>query len=234
MAETNPEVTPAAPAPEEKKQPTREEIVQQIKGAQARNFQTNDYNRRLAKVRRSGYVVAVTNSDPESEFFGKTKHERIFLHPSVEPSYEELKQMAPEDSDRLNFDWKNEKKGTHGVLATNRAGLFSMGKPRGRKNPHMTKNQQGIKSYSIIAFKELFEARAEVLKKAAADAGEKYVGVAESELAGLAAKAAVIGAKRFKAMKRVRRNEVRRRQNFHQLVNFGLLNGSSGERNFVL
>lgn len=203
--ETPADVTPEAPAP---KPITREEAVLQIRAKQEDAFQKADYAERLMVARR-GYRDA----------HGKLQ----FLNPSFEPTHEELKAIINLKRDSLHYL----------VEATNKFGLLSVGKQKGRRHSHMTKHQQAIKSESIRIFGQLFTARAETLQAVCKKESIEYIGVPESALPTLAARAAKIALEVVNQKRTLRAKARRRLQQFHRSVNVGLLPGNFGERNFV-
>lgn len=202
--------TAAAPAPEEPKKPqiTREEAVAQIRAIQEKQFKTADYNERLFKARR-GYRSAN----------GKL----LFVGPSVEPTHEELLAMVPLKRDSIRYK----------ILASNKFGLFSVPKSRGRKHPHMNKRQQALKSESLRIFGQLFEEKTANIQAVCTRESIPYLGIPESAIPELGARAGKIAMKNVVAKRKLNTRRHRRQQEFSRAVNGGSLAGNFGERNYV-
>ena len=221
--------TAAAPAPEPQAAPqqpqmTRSQLGAFIRTKQQEDFDRNDKAERLAIAKRKSTCGHAGNNP----LFGK-----VFDDPSIEWTLEELKALVPLDHDRLNYEWKNEKKGTEGVFATNRHGLFSIPKPKGRRKPHMTKKAQDIKSASIRIFRKLFEQAGEKLKAMCKTENLEYIGVPDDSLPKLGASAARIAVREVVASSNASRRKVRRRQQFSRKVNAGLITISASEKNYI-
>lgn len=214
--------TAAAPAPEPQKQPTHEEIVALIRLNQQRDFDRHDHAERLLKAQRKSKCGHAGNNP----LFGMT-----FDDPSIEFSLDELKALIPLDRDRLDYGWVNEDKGTHGVFAENRHGLFSIPKPgRVRRNMHMTKKQQHVKSLSLVIFRQLFEKQSREFEATCKEQNIKYIGLPEEALTELGAKAAQLALAEFKATKKNATRRLRRAQQFQRAVQAGTLTRISEKR----
>ncbi len=221
--------TAAAPAPESQAAPqqpqmTRSQLVAFIRTKQQEDFDRNDKAERLAIAKRKSTCGHAGNNP----LFGK-----VFDDPSIEWTLEELKALVQLDRDWLNYEWKNEKKGTEGVFAMNRHGLFSIPKVKGRRNPHMTKQAQDIKSASIRVFRKLFEQAGESLKATCAKEQIEYLGIPDAVIPELGKKAGRIAIREIVAANKASRRAARRRQQFSRKVNAGLITKSASEKNYV-
>src|SRR5208282_6301256 len=143
--------------------------------------------------------------------------------PSIEYSLEELKSLVPLERDRMNYS----------VLAKNKHGLLSIGRPHGRLHPHMNKHQQAVKSASLRIFRELFQSRSELLQAAAAGQKIEYLGIPDAMLPKLGKLAAQLGIKAVKQRVRSRRDVRKRMQKASRKVNAGLLAGNQAH-NFIM
>ena len=199
--------------PEAKPQMTREQAIELVLGHQTKAFEQHDRNHRLQIALRKGIIEA---------------------DPSVEYTLEELKALVPQPQDRWNYDWVNEEKGTRGVVAKNAHGLLAVPKQRGRRKKHMTKHQQDIKSTSLSIFKQLFAAKAERLKAVCKKEEIDYLGVPDSAIPELGARAAKRALTVVKDKAKRKRDKARRRQKYSRAVNAGIFgNSRPGERNFI-
>lgn len=209
----------AAPVAAEQKPLTREEVVGKIREGQLQQMASADRERRL-KIARRGYRVNLTHDD------GRPYTSVVQLGPSVIPTDEELRAMVPMPEDRLNYTWANPKKGTAGVVAENKYGLISVGRPHGRKKPHMSKRKQLVHGASLRIYKKLFAEAVKVAEAAAAKDGKPYAGVPEDYVQTLAAKSLRLGAREvYRSYKAQKRHE-RRIQQASRSVNNGLLPGN--------
>ena len=201
-----------ASAEQPKVEMTREQAIEFVLAKQNFMFNESDRAERTAVAKRKG----------------------IELNPSIDYTLEELKLKVPLKRDRLNYDWKNEDKCTSGVLAKDKNGLLSMPKPKGKRKPHMTLHQQAIKSASLRIFRALFEEKAERLKAVCKKEQFEYIGVPESSIPELGARAARMAVQEVNESKRRRRAKARRRQDFSRKVNAGTFgNARPSERNYV-
>jgi hypothetical protein len=192
--------------------PTKAEVVAQILKQQFEQFDKADHAQRLQRGIRKGILAD---------------------NPSIEYSLAELKVLVPLERDRLNYDWVNKDKGTHGVLALNKHGLLSIGKPKGKIKPHMNLHQQAVKSVSLRIFRELFTSRAEMLQATAKAEKLEYLGIPDAMLPKLGKMAAQLAIKEVKAQRRGKRSIRNRMQKASRKVNAGLLAGNQ-VRNFIM
>jgi hypothetical protein len=192
--------------------PTKAEVVATILKQQFESFDRADYEQRMKHGIRKGILVD---------------------NPSIEYSLAELKVLVPLERDRLNYEWENKDKGTHGKLALNKHGLLSIGHPKGRLKPHMNKRQQAIKSASLRIFRKLFTERADLLQASAKEQKIEYLGIPDAMLPELGKIAAQLAIKEVKEARRMTRNNRRRRQQHSRKVNAGLLTISTAETRYV-
>jgi hypothetical protein len=199
-------------------QPTREEIIAQIKKAQEEQMATADRAARLAKARR-GYRVELKHDD------GRPYTEVRVLGPSVEPTDEELRAMVPLPQDRWHYATD-----IHGVeceprIAMNKFGLYSIGKPgRGRKKPHMFKRKMAVHNASFRIYKTLFAQAAREADAAAKKEGKEYVGIPEEQLKKIGAKSIRLGAR--EVYRTIKRRPQLAQQQASRKVNNGTLPGN--------
>jgi hypothetical protein len=212
------EVLPAVESPA----PTKAEVVAMILKQQEESFLRADHDERL-KI-----ALQRKKTGRYPELLGLK-----FDNPSIEYSLDELKVLVPLERDRMNYNWENKDKGTHGVLAKNKHGLLSIGKQRGRLKQRMNKHQQGIKSASLRIFRELFTKRAELLQATAATEKIEYLGIPDAMLPKLGAVAAQLAMKEVKAKRRSKRDVRKRMQQASRKVNYGLLAGNQAH-NFIM
>jgi hypothetical protein len=148
----------------------------------------------------------------------------IEADPSVEYTLEELKALVPQPQDRWNYI----------KIAKTSQGLLAVPKQRGRRKKHMTKHQQDIKSTSLSIFKQLFAAKAERLKAVCKTEEIDYLGVPDSAIPELGARAVKRALTVVKDKAKRKRDKARRRQKYSRAVNAGIFgNSRPGERNFV-
>jgi hypothetical protein len=212
------EVQPA-PTEQQPPQPTREEVIATIRAGQEKKLAEADRAIRLAKARR-GYRVELTHED------GRPYTEVYVLHPSVEPTDEELRAMVPLPQDRMNFAWENKTKGTKGTVALNAHGLISSGRPTGPRKPHMSKRKMAVHNASLRIYKTLFAEAARAAEVQAKKDNKPYVGIPEEDLKKLGFKALRLGAREvFRSIKAAQRYN-RRVKDASRRVNAGLLAGN--------
>ncbi len=144
-------------------------------------------------------------------------------NPSVEYTDAELKVLVPLKRDRWNYI----------KLAKNSHGLLSFPKTRGRRKPHMTKRGQEIKSASLAIFKQLFEERAERLMAVCKRESIEYIGVPDSAIPELGARAAKQAIVVVNDKRRAKAQKARRRQEHSRKVNAGIITTGTAERRFV-
>ncbi len=148
----------------------------------------------------------------------------IEANPSVEYTLEELKALVPQPQDRWNYI----------KIAKTSHGLLAVPKQRGRRKKHMTKHQQDIKSTSLSIFQQLFAAKAERLKAVCKKEEIDYLGVPDSAIPELGARAAKRALTVVKDKAKRKRDKARRRQKYSRAVNAGIFgNSRPGERNFI-
>lgn len=109
-------------------------------------------------------------------------------------------------------------------------GNLSMGKRRGRKNPHWNKKKLALKSLSIELFRREFIAYEAAMKEAYAKEGKQFDGMHEYDLRLLATRIAVILPGEFNARRRATRVAARDRQRVARRIGFGLLAGNGDHR----
>lgn len=144
--------------------------------------------------------------------------------PSVVYTLAELKELVLLRRDRM----------TYIKLAKNSQGLLAVPKQRGRRKPHMTKHQQDIKSTSLQIFKQLFTEKAERLKAVCKKEEIEYLGVPDSAVPELGARAAKQALTVVAERRRHKRNKAHQRQKYSRSVNAGLFGmNNPGERNYV-
>ena len=215
-AQTTP-TPPPAPAPM-----TREAATAFVLAKQEESYEKADYEERLAVLKRRS-----ENGQPwNNPLFGT-------YNPSIEYTHEELKALITLDRDKLNYAWVNEKKNTCGKFAKKRHGLLCIPKQRGRRKPHLTPQQQAIKSESLRIFRSLLEERAEKLQAICKEEKLEYLGVPESAFAELGAKAAKLGMQAVQDKRRRKASKARRRQEHSRKVNAGLITISTSEKRYV-
>ncbi len=201
-----------ASAEQPKVEMTREQAIEFVLAKQNFMFNESDRAERTAVAKRKG----------------------IELNPSIDYTLEELKLKVPLKRDRLNYDWKNEDKGTSGVLAKNKHGLLATPKQKGKRKPHLNQHQQALKSATLLIFRELFEEKAERLKAVCKKEEFEYIGVPESSIPEIGARAAKMAVQVVKNNRRAERDKARRRQDFSRKVNAGTFgNAQPSERAFV-
>lgn len=218
MADESKQETPEA------KPVTMAEAVAVIRKNQEKDFDRNDHAERLKiAIRRSKCGHAGNNP-----LFGME-----FDNPSIEYSLDELKALLPLDRDRLNYNWKNEKKETGGCLAVNRHGLYSIPKSRGRRRPHLNLRQQAIKSESLRVFRQLFTEVSQKLQATCKEQEIEYIGIPDAMLPELRVKAARIAIRTVTVRCRLKARAARRRQDHSRKVNAGLLTKATAEKNYA-
>ena len=149
---------------------------------------------------------------------------RNLIAPSVELTLAELKELVPLKRDR----W------TYIKLAKNSHGLLSVPKPKGKRKPHMSKHQQEIKSTTLQIFKQLFAEKAERLKAVCSKEEIEYMGVPDSAVPELGARAAKMAITELRERKHRKRIKARRRQQFSRKVNAGIFGSAQpSEKNYV-
>jgi hypothetical protein len=182
-------------------QMTRAEAVELVLKNQLSEFDKRDYAERLTIARRRNKV-----------------------HPSVELTLAELKELIPLKRDR----W------TYIKLAKNSHGLLSAPKVKGKRKPHMSKHQQEIKSTTLQIFKQLFAEKAERLQAVCKTEQIEYMGVPDSAVPELGARAAKLALAELRERKHRKHQKARRRQQFSRAVNAGIFgNAQPSERNYV-
>lgn len=144
-------------------------------------------------------------------------------NPSIEYTDEELKALVPLKRDRWNYI----------KLAKNSHGLLSFPKQHGRRKKHMTKRGQEIKSMSLQIFKGLFEERAERLKAVCKKENIEYIGVPDSAIPELGARAAKQAMQQVNEKRRRKAQKARRRQEHSRKVNAGIITVGTSEKRFV-
>jgi hypothetical protein len=144
-------------------------------------------------------------------------------NPSVEYTDAELKALVPLKRDR----W------TYIKLAKNAHGLLSFPKTPGRRKKHLTKRAQEIKSMSLAIFKNLFNERAERLKAVCAKESIEYIGVPDSAIPELGARAAKQAIVAVNEKRHAKKQKARRRQEHSRLVNAGVITVGTSESSYV-
>lgn len=147
---------------------------------------------------------------------------RNLVDPSVELTLEELKALVPLDRDRMHYI----------KLASDKNGLYSVPKPKGRRRHHMTKHQQAIKSEALSIFQNLTAEKAERLKAVCKKEDIEYIGIPESAIPELGARAAKQAVGIVKARGKATRLRRRRQQQASRKVNFNLLAGNAA-KNYI-
>ena len=214
------EILPAVQQPA----PTKAEVVATILKQQFESFDRSDHAERLAIAKRK----STCGNPGNNPLFGME-----FSNPSIEHALAELKLLVPRDRDQMNYDWVNEGKGTHGVLALNKHGLLSVGRNKGRLKPHMNLRQQAIKSASLRIFRELFTSRAELLQATAKAENIEYLGIPDAVLPKLGKIAAQLGIKEVGGARKLKALRKRRVQQHSRKVNAGLLTTSTSQKSYV-
>lgn len=183
-----------------------------------------------APVKMTQAEIVAKIKKQQDEAFDKADHaERLtiamrrgLINPCIEYTLDELKALVPLKRDRYRLI----------KFAVNRFGLYAGPRPKGKKKPHMSLPAQRIKSASLLIFQRLFKEKAENLEAVCGRENIKYIGVPESAIPEIGARAAnlALGAV---ADDRKRKRKVRRRmQQFQRKVNAGILPGNTGERNY--
>ncbi len=144
-------------------------------------------------------------------------------NPSIEYTDAELKVLVPLKRDRWSYV----------KLAKSSQGLLSFPKQHGRRKRHMTKRGQEIKSASLAIFKQLFEERSERLMAVCKRESIEYIGVPDSAIPELGARAAKQAVVLVNDRRRAKRDRARRRQPHSRLVNAGVITVSTSEKRFV-
>lgn len=206
-----------APVPEQPTPTSPENMVAKIRMMQIQQYADADRNERLTIARRGVRIETV------SDYHGKMQFETFILGPSVEPTDTELKALVPLERDRIKYL----------KFATNRHGLFSVPKPHGRRNPHMTKRQQTIKSEAIRIFGRLFADAAKHAQEQCAKDGVTYVGMPDDVIPVLGARAAKIALRVVTGQHKEASRTKRRQQDFSRKVNVGILPRNANARAYV-
>ena len=188
------------------------EIIKKIIAAQTHQFEQNDRQARLAKLKRS---VRVPTYNPET---GNTRMALTTFvdDPSWKPSNEELRALVPLPQDSYNYI----------KLATNRHGLYAFPKQKGRRKPHMNQRNQEVRSASLVIFKGLFAKEDNLMRQGAQLAGLPYAGVPEESIDKLGTKSVQLAARQVLRSRRATRRRKNRMQQASRKVNVGILAGN--------
>lgn len=158
------------------------------------------------------------------------------LQPSVEYTPAELKDLVPIPEDKIRFATypKGHKFAGQPRIAVDRFGLPALPKARGRRNRHMTKHEQAVKSAAIIIFRTLFGERKAVLEAEADVKGEKFVGIPEAELPKLGARATRMASQQVKATNAQYRRRTRNRTKLSRKINAEILPGNTNVHDYII
>jgi hypothetical protein len=203
-------------------EPTKQEMVAVILKKQEEDFDRRDHAERLAALKR----ISENGQPWNNPLFGA-------FDPSVEYTLAELKAMVPLERDRLNYEWKNEDKGTQGVFAKNKYGLYSIPKGHGRIKPHMNLRRQAVKAAALRIFETLFAEAAQRLEATCKEEKIEYLGIPDAMIPELGEKAARIAIREVAAQRKATARSKRRRQEFSRRVNAGLITISASEKRYV-
>jgi hypothetical protein len=157
------------------------------------------------------------------------------LDPSIELSPEELRALIPLEGDTMRYAVypKGHPQAGEPRLALRFTRDDFIPKPHGRKNKHMSKRNQAIKSAYLRISKDLFTIAAGKKIKAAEADGTEFVGLSQDDMTKIAAKAARLGTIEVIKTRRFQRNVRNRVQQLSRGINAGLLPGGVNARNFA-
>lgn len=224
---TDAATAPAQEQPEAQPQPemTREQVIKLIRENQQKDYDRNDHAERLRLcVRKS----------KSGQPWNNPLHGMDFENPSIVYTLDELRAFMPLERDRLSYSFEASKEGgTTGVLATNKHGLFSIGRPHGRRKPHMNLHQQAVKSESLRVFRNLLAERSAAIEAECKEQGIEYIGIPDALLGEIGKQAARIAIRNLKAKYGAYRFKANRVQQHSRFVNAGLLTIATSQRRFI-
>jgi hypothetical protein len=114
-------------------------------------------------------------------------------------------------------------RGRYVKYAFDSRGMLSIGKPKGRENPHRSPREQKIKNLCVESFKKEFES---FHSFASEKLGEDFLGVSPEDFVKIADKATVKAKREFYRKLRSERKERNARSLSSRQINRGLIQGA--------
>lgn len=155
----------------------------------------------------------------------------VAFDPSVVLTPAELVAMVPLEGDDIRYAKDADGKPR---MATNKYGMFSWPKQRGRRRPHMTKHAQAVKSSAIRIFKGLFAKRIIELEAAAVQSGETFNGIPNDALPAIGARATILASKGIADNRKARRRRMRNESKLQRRINTGVIAGNVNRHAYTI